>query len=184
MADSGGSGEGRTRGAVEVGGCWKRPVGEVMKVNIDAAVIAGVGVGLGAVCRDERGEVVWCAVEQGMVEMDPAEAEAAAILYGLKEARRRNNSRVILEGDCSTVIHDLQKQRKGRSSIYLIYNDIYALCNFFDSISFNWVRRDFNKVAHELAHLRPWTLGSRSWLDSFPLEIVDVVGIDSINITT
>ncbi|XP_074314656.1 uncharacterized protein LOC141649887 [Silene latifolia] len=184
MENSGDLGEGRARGVVEAVGGWKRPMGEVMKVNIDAAVRAGVGVGFGAVCRDERGEVAWCAVEQGMVEMDPTEAEAAAILYGLKEARRRNISKVILEGDCSTVIRDLQKQRKGRSSIYLIYNDIYALCNFFDTISFNWVRRDFNKVAHELAHLRPWTLGSRRWLDSFPLEIADVVGIDSINSTT
>ncbi|XP_074298618.1 uncharacterized protein LOC141629534 [Silene latifolia] len=184
MADGGGSGEGRTRGVVEVKGCWKRPVGEVLKVNIDAAVMAGVGVGLGAVCRNDRGQIVWCAVEQGGVEMDPAEAEAATILYGLKEARRKNNSRVILEGDCSTVIHDLQLRRKGRSSIYLLYNDIYAFCNFFDSVSFNWVRRDFNKVAHELTHLRPWTLGSRRWLDSFPLEIADVVCADSINITS
>ncbi|XP_074300491.1 uncharacterized protein LOC141631766 [Silene latifolia] len=163
MAENWSLDERRIHGVVDDDGGWKRPESEALKVNIDAAVIAEVGVGLGAVCRNDRGEVVWCAVEQGTVEMDPAEAEAAAILHGLKEARWMNNSRVILEGDCSNVIHDLQQQRKGRGSIYLIYNDIYAICNFFDSISFTWTRRNFNKVAHELAHLRPWSIGTRRW---------------------
>ncbi|XP_074310501.1 uncharacterized protein LOC141646528 [Silene latifolia] len=161
-------GEGRleegvgVRGVAEGGGGWRRPGDGVVKVNVDAAVVEGVGIGLGAVCRNDRGEVEWCSVEQGSVAMEPEEAEAAAILYGLKEARRMNNRKVILEGDCSNVIHDLQLKWKGRSSIFLIYNDIYVLCNSFDFVSFKWSRRSFNKVAHKLAHLRPWTIGSRS----------------------
>ncbi|XP_074265194.1 uncharacterized protein LOC141587617 [Silene latifolia] len=143
------------RGVVEDGGGWRRPGGGVPKVNVDAAVMEGVGVGLGVVCRNDRGEVVWCGVEQGTLVMDPEEAEATAILYDLKEARRMNNHRVILEGDCLNVIQDLQQKRKGRSSIFLIYNDIYVLCNSFDNVTFKWSRRNSNKVAHELAHLRP-----------------------------
>ncbi|XP_074265429.1 uncharacterized protein LOC141587860 [Silene latifolia] len=145
------------RGVVEDEGGWRRPGGGVPKVNVDAAVMDGVGVGVGldAVCRNDRGEVVWCGVEQGTLVMDPEEEEATAILYGLKEARRMNNHRVILEGDCLNVIQDLQQKRKRRNSIFLIYNDIYVLCNSFDNVTFNWSRRNSNKVAHELAHLRP-----------------------------
>ncbi|XP_074299133.1 uncharacterized protein LOC141630167 [Silene latifolia] len=171
------------RGVAEDGGGWRRPGDGVVKVNVDAAIMEGVGVGLGAVCRNDRGEVEWCGVEQGSVAMVPEEAEAAAILHGLKEARRINNRKVILEGDCSNVIHDLQLKRKGRSSIFLIYTDIYALCNSFDFASFNWSRRSSNKVAHELPHLRPWTIGSRRWLASIPLDISDVVRADFDNIS-
>ncbi|XP_074287647.1 uncharacterized protein LOC141612794 [Silene latifolia] len=170
---------GEARGEATGVGGWIRPDDGAVKVNVDAAIVEGAGIGLGAVCRNDRGEVEWCSVEQGSVAMDPEEAEAAAILYGLKEARRRNNRTVIVEGDCSNVIHDLQLKRKGRSSIFFIYIDIYALCNSFDFVSFIWSRRCFNKAAHELAHLRPWTLGSRRWEASFPLDISDVVCADS-----
>ncbi|KAH9602070.1 hypothetical protein KSS87_007008 [Heliosperma pusillum] len=83
--------------------------------------------------------------------MEPKEAEAMAVLVGLEEARSRGSRHVSIESDCLTVIMDLKNDMNGRSDIHLIYNDIYELYSHFDSC----IRRNYNNVAHELAHLSP-----------------------------
>ncbi|XP_074298977.1 uncharacterized protein LOC141629967 [Silene latifolia] len=132
---------------------WMRPPEGMVKINVDAGVKEGVGTGLGAVCRDEHGEVLWCVTSQCREVSDPSSAEAMAILLGLEEARRRGCAHIMMESDCFNVVEALKQRKKGRSDLYLILDDILHLCSSFRFVEWSFVRRAFNLVAHELAHV-------------------------------
>ncbi|XP_074313600.1 uncharacterized protein LOC141648783 [Silene latifolia] len=162
-------------------GGWMRPKGGEFKINVDAGVISGVGTGLRAICRDGEGHMVWALTEQETVERDPTEAEALAILVGVREAKRRGMRRIAVEGDCLTIIQDLQKRRQGQSDIFIIYEEIFDICVYFESCVFSFTRRNFNSVAHSLAHIDPWLSGCRRWDEDVPQNIGDCIARDRLS---
>ncbi|XP_074289523.1 uncharacterized protein LOC141614678 [Silene latifolia] len=172
----------RGRGESTADGRWGRPSDGMWKINVDAGVKEGMGVGLRAVCRDGDGRVAWAVAVQAAGTCCVQMAEAEAILLGLKEARRVGMRSVIIERDCLNVVAALKKRTKGRSDIFLIYDEILSLIPFFDSISFNYTRRDCNKLAYLVAHAIPWTIGRRFWLDDLPMSFVNVAEQNLINI--
>ncbi|XP_074298701.1 uncharacterized protein LOC141629626 [Silene latifolia] len=146
------------RGAKKEGvkGWTKSSSGEV-KINVDAFVVKeGVGVGLGVACRDDRGSLKWMAVEQRRAVRDPREAEAEALLLGMKKAVRRGHRDVTMESDCQVLINSLKTRVDGISDFHLIYEDIFYACDSFRSVKWSFVVRESNKVAHEIARLAPW----------------------------
>ncbi|XP_074293866.1 uncharacterized protein LOC141621046 [Silene latifolia] len=147
---------------------WSRPRAGVYKVNVDAGLIAGKGVGWGMVCRGSSGAITWAATIQDEGELEPKTAEALAIYHGVQEARRRGEKEVIIESDCLNVVEELNARKQGRSSIHLIYNDILSICNSFESCLVVFVSRKLNSVAHALAHHSPWLLGRREWTIDVP----------------
>jgi len=54
----------------------------------------------------------------------------------------------------------------------LIIFDILSLVEQFEFITFSFVKREGNAVAHDLAHWLPVRWGSRIWADNVPEEIV------------
>ncbi|XP_074267109.1 uncharacterized protein LOC141590414 [Silene latifolia] len=174
--------EERGRGESTGAGRGGRPSDGMWKINVDAGVKEGLGVGLGAVCRDGDGRVAWAVSVQASGTRCVKMAEAEAILLGLKEAKRVGMRSIIIESDCLNVVADLKKSKKGRSDIFLIYDEILSLVLFFYSVLFTYTRRDCNKLAHLLAHATPWTIGRRFWMDDLPLSFVHAAGQDLINI--
>ncbi|XP_074288335.1 uncharacterized protein LOC141613494 [Silene latifolia] len=150
------AGNGELVADVELCTGWIKPAEGVKKINVDAGCMEGVGVGWGAVCSDTEGKIEWCGVVRDKRSMAPQEAEAMAILIGFQEARRRENTRVLVENDCLDVVKDSQMRKTGRNEIFLVYDDIFSICSQFEQCSFAFVRRNFNRVAHELAHYAPW----------------------------
>ncbi|XP_074313432.1 uncharacterized protein LOC141648603 [Silene latifolia] len=141
---------------------WTKPSHGEVKMNVDAFVKEGIGVGLGAVCRDAEGTVKWMVVEQQRRGVrEPREEEAEAVLMGLKEAVRRGYRDVTMESDCQVLIKSLENRVDGRSDFHLILEDIFYACNSFRNVTWSFVGRESNKVAHELARLAPWELGRR-----------------------
>ncbi|XP_074263188.1 uncharacterized protein LOC141585995 [Silene latifolia] len=163
-------------------GSWEPPDMGVSKINTDAGVMEGVGVGLGAVSRDAAGGVEWAVVLQRGIGCDVAMAEAEAILLGLREARRMQSRKVIVESDCLIVVEDLTKHRNGRSELFVIYEEIRQISLFFESIVFKHISRKLNKLAHKLAHAMPWTHGRRFWTSDLPAEFGNVAVADISNI--
>ncbi|XP_074278330.1 uncharacterized protein LOC141601925 [Silene latifolia] len=137
-----------------------------------------MGIGVGAVCRDESGAVSWGITLQRRELLEPDEAEAVAILSGLHEACNVRIKSVTMESDCATVIHGLRQKRKRKGLLFLIYEDIYLLCNSFDNISWSKVRRTANKVAHNLVDVLSWEVGRPSWEHDFPLNVANDVAAD------
>ncbi|XP_074282552.1 uncharacterized protein LOC141607091 [Silene latifolia] len=151
-ADRGGQEKGRREEGV-----WTKPKQGSVKVNVDAAVLDGIGrnrsgVAWGCVGRDENGRVRWCTVTQQRSEMSVAMAEAMGIWHGMHEAIRNEQLNIEVESDCAVVVEALQRKTSDMSDLQLVYDDIYLLCNSFHSVCFSFTRRKNNMVAHKLAH--------------------------------
>ncbi|XP_074276452.1 uncharacterized protein LOC141600168 [Silene latifolia] len=154
------------------GGGWKGPDTGWVKLNVDAGVKDGVGVGIGAVCRDSEGKVLWGMAHSRREVWEVHVAEAVAILEGLELAVEKGHDRIVVESDCSQVIEALRQRKKGRSLFTFIINDILRLCFSFISVSWSFTSRRNNAVAHELAHVAPVGSGRIVWVDKLP-ELVD-----------
>lgn len=149
---------------------WKPPAFGTYKINSDAAVFEDGRVGLGGVMRDKDGDVIAAVCEgvQGRLEVNEAEAMAArlaltiAIDVGLRD--------VVLENDCLQLITQLKHGAEDNTSFGVITRDILELAKSCCSISFNFVKREGNKVAHNLAHLSCNFGELRVWKEEVPIE--------------
>ncbi|XP_074289529.1 uncharacterized protein LOC141614684 [Silene latifolia] len=172
---------GECDGGATVEGGWSRPRVGLVKLNVDAGVVDGIRTGLGIVCRNASGSIEWCVSIQSVAGMTPEVAEALAVLEGFKEARSSGHAKVEVESDCCGVIADLKARKRGRSELALIYDDIFSLYNCFDIVSFSFVSRNINTVAHGLAHVVSWTVGRRSWVCDLPNWILCKANEDLMN---
>uniref|UniRef100_K3XQD1 RNase H type-1 domain-containing protein n=1 Tax=Setaria italica TaxID=4555 RepID=K3XQD1_SETIT len=111
-----------------------------LKINVDGAFIKETEAAeVGIIIRDHIGKAsltAWRWVRHGR---DAYEAEALACLEGIRLAAKWSRHDMVLEVDCSRVIETFKLG--GVNSQQL------------QSLNFAKVRREQNKVAHELAHL-------------------------------
>ncbi|XP_074313485.1 uncharacterized protein LOC141648658 [Silene latifolia] len=167
-----GEGVGVKAGDSEGGTGWKAPEVGLVKVNVDAGVKEGIWVGVGAVCRDGTGKVLWGLANSRREVWEPYVAEAVAILESLEEAAKAGHTTVEVESDCSQVIDALKRRKTGRSMFSLVLGDILRICNSFISIAWSFTSRANNVIAHELAHVLPVRAGKVVWSERLP-EVVE-----------
>ncbi|KAL3825323.1 hypothetical protein ACJIZ3_021352 [Penstemon smallii] len=146
---------------------WKAPLAGFVKINFDAAVNSRVGrCGLGVVARSEHGICVGWRSVCIRQSLDPTAAEARAALLAVEFAKERNWSKVIVEGDSSVVVNAIGCSSESRADYGIIIEDIKHIASSFESFSIQHLRREGNRVAHELAQL--------SSVDSFALNVLPV----------
>ncbi|XP_074284170.1 uncharacterized protein LOC141608725 [Silene latifolia] len=110
-------GEGRNEG-------WAKPcLGEV-KLNVDVCVRDEEGLGLGVVCRNDRGMIRWAITVQRREWLEPREVESKAMLMGLKETARRGHMRIVMESDCQVLVEAVKHRSFGGSDFHLILDDM------------------------------------------------------------
>ena len=132
---------------------WQRHIFPRVKINSDASVKEGRGLGFGAVIRNSTGEFL-VAKSSFSDSVHPSElAEAIAGRMGMELAFDMNCCQVILESDCLSLIQKLSSNSEDRSNLGLVVADIISLANNFDSFSFHYVPRNANKVAHILSQM-------------------------------
>ncbi|KAL2905726.1 hypothetical protein RDABS01_004436, partial [Bienertia sinuspersici] len=157
---------------------WCAPPRGLVKVNVDAGLLGSNALGVGVVAQDDEGAAMFCASVQMEGHLEPRCAEARAILVGIQMAMEMGFDDVIIENDCEGLINALSKGEKGHSSFHLLLEDILLLVSSLRSISWSFVKREANKIAHALAHLAPWVLGRRVWLTEFPPHISNLLSDD------
>ncbi|XP_074271816.1 uncharacterized protein LOC141595750 [Silene latifolia] len=160
-----GKGEG---GEANSGEGWTVAKDGYVKLNVDAGVKEGEGVGTEAVCRDGRGDVMWglSVIRDDSWEVD--EAEAMAVFDGLEEAARNGVTKVEVESDSLIVVEALRSRKQGRSVFFNIIEDIVVLVSHFQSVRWSHTSRLNNCVAHALAHLVPRVVGRHVWSSVLP----------------
>ncbi|KAL8493775.1 hypothetical protein ACS0TY_024805 [Phlomoides rotata] len=84
---------------------WIRPDSDTIKVNTDAAVRENQGVGIGGVARNCYREVRWCFARTPDLERNVDVAEAYAAYSGVKLAKERQVSSVVLETDSQRLLY-------------------------------------------------------------------------------
>nr|XP_021852026.1 uncharacterized protein LOC110791585 [Spinacia oleracea] len=155
------------------------PSMEVIKSNVDASLCVDGWVGLGAVARNWKGEVLFAAVRRHQARWSPLVAESKAALFGLKKARQYGFQDVILESDSETVVSRMSKNSFGFSLVDNVLEDISSYSCNFNFVSWSHVRRDGNSVAHHLAKLVPFGF-EQCCENHSPSEISPYVLMDSL----
>lgn len=84
---------------------------------------------------------------------NPVDGEARAVLCALEVAKAQKWPRVMIEGDCLLVINILSDGSRTLASFGAILDScIVAFFNmFFSSISFHFIKRSGNPLAHTIA---------------------------------
>ncbi|XP_074265125.1 uncharacterized protein LOC141587549 [Silene latifolia] len=159
---------GRARDVESGNDGWKAASVGFMKLNVNAGLKEGEGVGTGVVCRNDKGEVLWGASIVREQCWDPEMAEAVAVIDGLLEVRDRGIQDVEVESDCLRVIEALKERRQGRSMLAMVFDDIHLICNSFRYVVWLYTSRINNSVAHALAHVLPRVSGKTLWSDVLP----------------
>ncbi|XP_074318301.1 uncharacterized protein LOC141655103 [Silene latifolia] len=157
---------------------WKPAKEGYVKLNVDAGVKEGEGVGTGVVCQDSRGSVLWGLSVTRLQEWEAHFVEAMAILDGLEKAASRGITKVEVESDCLPVVDAIRERRTGRSVFSLYIDEIIDLSLQLESIIWLHVSRTNNCVAHELAHLFPRAVGKVLWDARLPPSVNAAVIFD------
>ncbi|XP_074315162.1 uncharacterized protein LOC141651343 [Silene latifolia] len=137
-------------------------------VSVDAGVKEGMGMGIGVICRDDTGGVLWGWEERRRQEFEVRVAEVEAVLVGLRWAMKMKHRRVRVETDCKDVIEALQGNTCGRSDFHIVIKEVLDLRSCFDFVTWSHVSRNYNRAAHCLAH--SCTLGGGNFLDGSTMQ--------------
>ncbi|XP_074318023.1 uncharacterized protein LOC141654806 [Silene latifolia] len=157
---------------------WRPARDGFVKINVDAGVKEGEGVGTGIVCRDSNGDVLW-GLSIGRDQCWEVHfAEATAIMDGLEEAAAHGIRKVEMESDCLPVIEAIRDKQTGRSMFHQLLDDIIMFSSNFESVVWSYVSRVNNCVAHGLAHCIPRAVGKVIWEDGLPPSVNSAVIFD------
>ncbi|CAI0556201.1 unnamed protein product [Linum tenue] len=155
---------------------WRPPPSGSFKMNSDAGVLRLNGIGLGCVLRDWNENFLGAVAGKESGTCRPVEAEARALVAGLREANRRGWSALIVESDCMKLIQMLDKGEEDRTELEIWCKEIRELASINEAFSgkkveWAFVPRKSNAVAHCLAHLDGSWDQICIWTDSPPYSI-------------
>lgn len=116
---------------------WTPPAGDFIKINVDAALPKENDFyRISLVARDSQGECLWWTRTELVGRLHPTDAEALAVLQGVKFAAARAWRRVIVETDCLPVFRYLQDQSCSLASYGGVLDSCLDLCSDFQSFVF------------------------------------------------
>ena len=139
---------------------WTAPPPGFYKINVDGATDGRRSLSsVGAVIRDCRGMVVAARskVMNGMYEAETT--EAIAVEEGVLLASERELNQVIIESDSLSVVHAVNTS-SNIGELGSIIQGITGLLRAFGSWKMKHLKREYNKVAHELAQIAKAMSGS------------------------
>ncbi|CAN6252434.1 unnamed protein product [Urochloa humidicola] len=138
---------------------------------------------LGCIVRDQRGEVILSSWKVLRNCASAEEAEAVACLEGIQLVLEYVKKPTILESDCAAVVSSLLAPSVDRARCSHIIQETRACMELLPGISIKKIRRECNRVAHELAQLAKRTIHCAVWRSSAPVCIKKILSIDCNRIT-
>lgn len=159
---------------------WKSPPHGSFKINTDAAIFEeSRSIALGAVLRNSEGKMLWAMSHCLPGLKSPIVAEALAVREAVKAVSRMRLEGVIVESDNLEVIRALANKSEGwRTEMQGIIVDCLEYGRGLPQWMVCHVRRDGNKVAHEVAKLSSSFDGEMIWYHDFPSSLVSVASMD------
>ena len=107
---------------------WHPPAASVFKLNFDAAIFSDLNSsGVGAMIRNEKGEVVAAMLAKGPQVGDSEEAEILACRKVLEFAIDASFSELVNEGDNANVMKSISSTGVNQSRLGHIIEDIQSL---------------------------------------------------------
>ena len=160
---------------------WTPPPPGVFKINVDGATSEdGQNSSVGVVIRDSCGAVIAACSKFLQGQSSFSEVEALAMESGILLAQGMMLSQIIVESDALLVVSSVNGLFIEGSIGHLIQG-ILALLKSFSSWKVNNVNRDYNRAAHELAHLARRNEDSQEWIGVLPMVVQEIVQFERIN---
>ena len=158
-------------------------MGSLYKVNFDAAVFTNSNSsGFGVVIRNNLGEILAAMSAKGLAVGDSEEAEVLACRRALEFAVDAGFAELEIEGDNVTVMRSLATSSVVHSRLGNIYEDIHVLATGCRCLSFLWVNRSANRVAHSLAKYASLIEEDVYWMEESPPPALEALYTDSIHL--
>ena len=109
---------------------WSRPQGNCVKLNVDASFVPALGSAwVGAVARDSTGSVLFSIGRLLHMCTNAEEAEASALLLGLKCLRDINKFQVQVESDCAAAVAAVNTEERNKSKWWATYEEAKTIMN-------------------------------------------------------
>ena len=138
-------------------------------MNWDAAVGKQAGrIGLGAVIRNHRGEMVAARSLTRVGLLEPAAAEALAATMAIQLARVMGLLQIYVEGDAKVIVEAVVSQAPDWSRRGHLIEDIRSALQSFPHWTMACVKRGANQAAHMVARLATAQVMDQTWSSDFP----------------
>jgi ribonuclease HI len=108
-------------------------------------------IGLGVIARDSNGIPLGEKSVTKQVNADPKMAEVMAAVLAMHFSKEIGMFDVIFEGDAAQVINEINSEPPYSSRIGHFLENIHQEKGWFGSVTFSFIPRECNFVAHNLA---------------------------------
>lgn len=132
---------------------WNPPPSGWIKLNLDASCAADGTTGLGGAFRGFGGQLLELVAHHIPCCEEIEVAESCTCLLGIRRAKEVDFRDLIVEMDHQGLVFALQKEIIPRSPAGTVIADILNLAKEFDRVTFHWIGRRHNRVAHHIASI-------------------------------
>lgn len=158
---------------------WQPPLMHSFNVNCDGAVIEeGKWVGVGAIIRNEGGEMVMAAGHRIMMRLSPLAAEIFAIKLALDLVVERRLSSVMVESDCLEAVRLINAEDDCCASEGVVVDQIRSLMRLIHIPSISFATRESNMAAHSIASFVARGDGRFQWFEAGPSWLMRIIHND------
>ena len=158
---------------------WRPPPSGWLKLNTDGSFLPNNNAGgAGAVIRDSEGSLIIASCARANDCLDAEEAEAHAMLMGIKLLHTLHDSKAIVETDSSSLAAALQCQEQDKSRLCFIIEEAKDLLSKLQGVVVTHAKRHANQVADALAKMA-YSVGDVTMQRSFPTKIRELAILDS-----
>ncbi|KAM6583541.1 hypothetical protein CsatB_010543 [Cannabis sativa] len=155
---------------------WKPPAGNSLKMNIDAATnVQDKKLGIGAVVRNYKGEVIAAFSKPAQGSFRSDEMEAKALFHSLNWATQNQLSITHVETDAQRLSSALNSSHRDLSCFTDLVDDVRCLLSFFPGVTVTHARRQANQAAHGLAKYALELDEDVSWIGEIPYPIFSII---------
>ena len=162
------------------GSRWMAPSPDFHKINVDGASLDdGRWSSIGVVIRNCKGEAVVALSKMLPGQYTSLEIEFIALQEGVLLARELKLSQVIIESDSLIAIQSLQALNT-EGGLGHLCQGIINLTDSFRSWIFKHLKRDYNKVTHDLAQNARHNGNSQVWKGVSPPMVQHLINLECI----
>ena len=131
---------------------WRPPPSSRFKLNFDAAIFKeDDAIGMGAIIRNEKGEVMASLSAKGLLVTYSEEAEILACCRVIEFDMECGFLELVVEGDNQSVMDALKLKKNLSSQVGHIFQDVLCLLKGLRWSQVQFTRRSANTAAHALA---------------------------------
>ncbi|KAF5478189.1 hypothetical protein F2P56_004771 [Juglans regia] len=159
--------------------CWKPPAVGSLKLNVDGAMFFDRHkAGIGAVLRDDKGDVVLAAskIEYEVNELE--DIELLAMFGGIQICANMGIRRLILESARLLMVNEVNASEASFSLLGNLVREVKMLKALFEVCLVQHVDRAGNEVAHKLVR-NAWNVENLDmWWENLPEFVIQAVWLD------